>query len=131
MFSSPHGLEEGEHYTTAHDLARLTAYAMKNQTFREIVSTTQKEIRWTTRPYSRVLKNKNKMLKSYQGAEGVKTGFTKRAGRCLVTSACRDDFRVIVLCSTHLICGMILKKFLILHIKITKFSKLPEERLVI
>ncbi|ABP67430.1 Serine-type D-Ala-D-Ala carboxypeptidase [Caldicellulosiruptor saccharolyticus DSM 8903] len=95
MFSSPHGLEEGEHYTTAHDLARLTAYAMKNQTFREIVSTTQKEIRWTTRPYSRVLKNKNKMLKSYQGAEGVKTGFTKRAGRCLVTSACRDDFRVI------------------------------------
>ncbi|AZT90426.1 D-alanyl-D-alanine carboxypeptidase [Caldicellulosiruptor changbaiensis] len=95
VFSSPHGLEEGQHYTTAYDLARLTAYAMKNQTFREIVKTTQKEIRWTTRSYSRILKNKNKMLKSYQGAEGVKTGFTKRAGRCLVTSACRDDFRVI------------------------------------
>lgn len=95
VFSSPHGLEEGQHYTTAYDLACLTAYAMRNQTFREIVSTTQKEIRWTTRPYNRILKNKNKMLKSYQGAEGVKTGFTKRAGRCLVTSACRDNFRII------------------------------------
>lgn len=95
VFSSPHGLEEGEHYTTAYDLARLTAYAMKNKTFREIVKTTQKEIRWTTRPYNRVLKNKNKMLKFYYGAEGVKTGFTRRAGRCLVTSACRNDFRVI------------------------------------
>jgi len=95
VFSSPHGLEEGRHYTTAYDLACLTAYAMRNQTFREIVSTTQKEIRWTTRPYNRILKNKNKMLKSYQGAEGVKTGFTKRAGRCLVTSVYRDGFRVI------------------------------------
>jgi len=95
VFSSPHGLEQGQHYTTAHDLALLTAYAMKNPIFRQIVKTTEKEVPWTTRPYNRILRNKNKMLRLYPGAEGVKTGFTKKAGRCLVTSACRDDFRVI------------------------------------
>ncbi|ADQ40771.1 Serine-type D-Ala-D-Ala carboxypeptidase [Caldicellulosiruptor acetigenus I77R1B] len=95
VFSSPHGLEQGEHYTTAHDLAKLAAYAMRNPIFRQIVKTTEKEVPWTTRPYNRILKNKNKMLRLYPGAEGVKTGFTKKAGRCLVTSACRDDFRVI------------------------------------
>ncbi|WPX09979.1 D-alanyl-D-alanine carboxypeptidase family protein [Anaerocellum danielii] len=95
VFSSPHGLEQGQHFTTAHDLARLAAYAMKNPIFRQIVKTTEKEVPWTTRPYNRILRNKNKMLKLYPGAEGIKTGFTRKAGRCLVTSACRDDFRVI------------------------------------
>lgn len=94
-FSSPHGLEQGEHWTSAHDLAVLTAYAMKNKVFKEIVATKEKEIRWTTRQYNRRLRNKNKMLSIYEGAEGVKTGYTKRAGRCLVTSALRDNFRVV------------------------------------
>lgn len=95
VFSSPHGLEQGQHYTTAHDLAKLTAYAMRNPIFRQIVKTKDIEVPWTTRPYNRILRNKNKMLRLYPGADGVKTGFTKKAGRCLVTSVCRDDFRVI------------------------------------
>ncbi|BCS81267.1 D-alanyl-D-alanine carboxypeptidase family protein [Anaerocellum diazotrophicum] len=95
VFSSPHGLEQGQHYTTAHDLAKLTAYAMRNPVFRQIVKTKEKEVPWTTRPYNRILRNKNKMLRLYPGADGVKTGFTKKAGRCLVTSVYRDDFRVI------------------------------------
>jgi len=94
IFSSPHGLEMGAHYTTAKDLAILSAYAMKNELFKKIVSTKEISIRWTTRNYNRRLVNKNKMLRNYEGADGIKTGFTKRAGRCLVTSACRD-FRVI------------------------------------
>jgi D-alanyl-D-alanine carboxypeptidase (penicillin-binding protein 5/6) len=95
VFSSPHGLEQGQHYTTAHDLAKLTAYAMRNPIFRQIVKTKDIEVPWTTRPYNRILRNKNKILRLYPGADGVKTGFTKKAGRCLVTSVCRDDFRVI------------------------------------
>ncbi|MEZ0536125.1 D-alanyl-D-alanine carboxypeptidase family protein [Caldicellulosiruptoraceae bacterium PP1] len=94
-FSSPHGLELGPHYTTAYDLAILTAYAMNNSVFRKIVSTKEIEVRWLTREYNRKLRNKNKMLNIYQGADGVKTGFTRKAGRCLVSSAYRNHFRVI------------------------------------
>ena len=80
-FANPNGLDADGHYTTALDLARLTAYALKNEIFRTIVST-QKYICG-----SRVFINHNKLLKTYDGAIGVKTGFTKKSGRCLVSAA--------------------------------------------
>lgn len=86
-FRNPHGLPNGGHYTTARDLALVSAYAMENETFREIVSCKYYEPRgW---------KNKNKMLWQYDGATGVKTGFTVAAGRCLVTSAEREGMRLV------------------------------------
>ena len=94
-FTNPHGLHHKDHYTTAYDLAIISSYAMKNSVFREIVSTKKIEIPCTTRNYSRVLVNKNKMLAKYEGATGIKTGFTKPAGRCLVSSAVRDGMELI------------------------------------
>lgn len=87
FFVNPHGLPDERHHTTARDLALISAYAMENPTFRNIVSCKYYEPRgW---------KNKNKMLFEYEGADGVKTGFTVRAGRCLVTSAERGGMRVV------------------------------------
>ncbi len=90
-FVNPHGLHDKKHYTTARDLAKISAYAMKNQIFREIVSTKKINIPWKDHDYPRVLINKNKMLSSFDGAIGIKTGYTKVAGRCLVSSAKRGN----------------------------------------
>ena len=84
-FANPHGLDSDGHYTTAADLAKLATYAMKNAAFREIVSTE----RYVTEN-GRVFVNHNKLLKLYDGAVGVKTGYTKTSGRCLVSAAERD-----------------------------------------
>ena len=86
-FSNPHGLPSKNHYTTARDLCYITRYAMKNPIFQKIVSTKYYE--------KRSWKNKNKMLNEYDGANGVKTGYTKEAGRCLVSSAKRDNMSLI------------------------------------
>ncbi len=87
FFVNPHGLPDERHHTTARDLALIAAYAMENETFREIVSCKYFAPRgW---------KNKNKMLDRYEGAIGVKTGFTAAAGRCLVTCAERNGMRVV------------------------------------
>lgn len=94
-FVNPHGLHDDEHYTTAYDLALITRYAMCNEIFREIVSCKVKEIPWTTHNHNRKLINKNKMLSEFEGATGVKTGFTKKAGRCLVSSCLRDGMELI------------------------------------
>jgi len=83
-FKNPHGLDEEGHYTTASDLAKITIYAMKNPTFAEIVKTQQTKIDGLE--YPRVLHNKNRLLKSLQGCVGVKTGFTKKSGRCYVAA---------------------------------------------
>jgi len=95
-FENPHGLHSDNHYTTAYDLAKITAYALKNDDFEEIVSTKYKEIPWEGSQWNRVLENKNKLLWSLEGANGVKTGFTKRAGRCLVSAAKRDELQLIL-----------------------------------
>ena len=87
FFVNPHGLPDDRHVTTARDLALISAHAMENETFRKIVSCQYYD--------GRNWKNKNKMLFEYEGADGVKTGFTTRAGRCLVTSAVRDGMRVV------------------------------------
>ncbi len=94
-FTNPHGLHDDNHYTTAYDLALISCYAMKNDDFREIVSTKKVTVEWTTRDYDRVLYNKNKMLSTYDGATGIKTGYTKKAGRCLVSSALKNGMEVI------------------------------------
>lgn len=94
-FTNPHGLHDDNHYTTAVDLARISAYAMKNPIFYKIVSTMQTTIPDGESKYGRVLINKNKMLSKVKGADGVKTGFTKKAGRCLVSSATRNGMNVI------------------------------------
>jgi len=94
-FVNPHGLHHEDHYTTARDLGKIAAYAMKNPTFREIVGTKRYVMPWKDREYDRVIVNKNKILSTYKGGDGVKTGYTKKAGRCLVASATRDGMNVI------------------------------------
>lgn len=95
VFSTPHGLPAQNHHTTAYDLALITKEAMKIPLFREIVSTQRATIPWAEHDYDRVLNNKNRLLSSYPGATGVKTGYTKAAGRCLVFSAERDGLALI------------------------------------
>ncbi len=88
-FSDPCGLKSENHYTTSNDLATLCAYAMKNQLFREIVCTK------TYKAGERYLFNKNRILSELEGGNGIKTGYTKAAGRCLCSSAERDGMQVI------------------------------------
>ncbi len=88
-FENPNGLDSPGHYSTARDLAVLAAYAMKNPIFAQTVST--KSIRIGQRS----LRNHNKLLWRVEGADGVKTGFTKAAGRILVSSAVRDGRRLV------------------------------------
>ena len=93
-FDNTHGLDSQTHYTTAEDLARITSYAMQNQTFKEIVSTKNTKI-VSGEGKTRYLKNKNRLLNSLAGCNGVKTGFTNDAGRCLVSSAERDGMTLV------------------------------------
>lgn len=94
-FVTPSGLDADGHYTTARDLAALTAYAMKNDIFRSIVCCSSAEVEYGNPPYMRTLYNSNKMLTRYEGAIGVKTGFTDNARRCLVSAAERDGVTLI------------------------------------
>lgn len=94
-FVNPHGLPDDDHYVTARDLALITAYALKNEDFKKIVSTKKIEISNGDKPYKRLLINKNKMLFECEGATGVKTGYTKKAGRCLVSSCERDGMELV------------------------------------
>ena len=100
-FTNPHGLFDENHYTTAYDLAIISAHALKNPQIREIVSTKSAKIPLDVsdeNPFGkgvRILKNHNKMLSTYEGAIGMKTGFTKKSGRCLVSAAKRGDLTLI------------------------------------
>ena len=88
-FENPNGLDSPGHYSTARDLATLAAYAMENPIFRKTVSTKSLKVG------ERYLTNHNKLLWRVEGADGVKTGYTKAAGRILVSSAARDGRRII------------------------------------
>ncbi|MDR2505633.1 MAG: D-alanyl-D-alanine carboxypeptidase [Oscillospiraceae bacterium] len=94
-FNSPNGLPTDDHYTTAYDLALITREAMKHHVFRELVSTQRATIPWAEHDYDRVLTNKNRLLSDYEGATGVKTGFTNAAGRCLAFGAVRNGMEVV------------------------------------
>ena len=94
-FINPHGLHNDNHFTTAYDLALISSYAIKNPAFKKIVSTKTKNISWDSRNYDRILVNKNKMLKEFEGSIGIKTGYTKKAGRCLVSACERNGMQLI------------------------------------
>lgn len=95
-FSNPHGLDTKAHYSSASDMAKLTAYALHNPVFREIVRTKVKTAPNPNDPWEYKWANKNKMLRLYDGADGVKTGYTKIARRCLVSSATRNGQQLAV-----------------------------------
>ncbi len=94
-FVTPSGLDADGHYTTARDLAKLTAFAMRDELFRSVVSCSSADVEFGNPPYKRTLYNSNKMLRRYDGAIGVKTGFTDNARRCLVSAAERDGVTLI------------------------------------
>ncbi len=95
-FENPNGLHHDNHYTTCYDLCKLGQFALKNPLFAEIVST--KLCIVGKGDYRKTLKNKNKILFEYDGGNGVKTGYTKKAGRCLVSSAKRENRQLVAVC---------------------------------
>ena len=92
-FVTPHGLDSDEHYTTALELAKLTDYALNNEKFAQIVNT--KKITISVNGSPRTIINTNELLGVLEGVNGVKTGFTGNAGRCLVTSCTRNGNQII------------------------------------
>ena len=88
-FTSPHGLDDDEHYTTAYDLALITKEALKNDTFRQIIGT--KHFTAGKRHFT----NTNAFLGNVEGVDGGKTGFTNNAGRCIVLTSEREGMRII------------------------------------
>ena len=94
-FRNPHGLPAPGHYTTAFDLALITRYALQNPAFARLVRTREEELQWAAGERRLALANTNRLLWSFAGADGVKTGTTSEAGHCLVASATRDGRRLI------------------------------------
>ena len=94
-FVTPNGLDKDDNGASALGIARIAAKALEYPAFREIVSTKEATIPWPGREYARALENKNKLLRHLPGATGVKTGFTNRAGRCLVFSCERDGMELV------------------------------------
>lgn len=88
-FKNPSGLPDDEHYTTAYDLCTIACYAMKNETFKAVVSTTNYIGKYKN------FVNKNKILYKYESANGIKTGYTLKAGRCLVSSAEKNGMDIV------------------------------------
>ena len=99
-FTNPHGLDAPDHYSTAYDLALLARQALRNPTFARMVQTREARLAIQTGPNGRVVKRRllrthNRLLGQFLGADGVKTGYTERAGRCLVASATRGEYQLI------------------------------------
>ena len=94
-FVSPSGVVDVDNYSSAWDLAALTRVAMRNARFRSIVRTHKKQVAWTAPTYSKVYINNNRLIGTYRGANGVKTGYTHKAGPCLVASAKRGGVSLI------------------------------------
>ncbi len=94
-FVTPSGLDAPNHYSTAEDMAKLAVYAMKNSVFRKVVSTKSIALNYGNPPYRRTISGHNKILNLYDGGNGIKTGYTSKAGKCLVSSASKDGKKVI------------------------------------
>jgi D-alanyl-D-alanine carboxypeptidase len=94
-FASASGVVDRDNYSSAHDLAALARYAMRHPSFRRIVDTRIKRVRWARPTFAKVYVNKNALLATYRGADGIKTGWTSKAGHCLVASAHRSGVRLI------------------------------------
>ena len=97
-FVTPSGLDDKDHYSTAYDMSILAAEAMKNPEFREICGSKNAQLCFENPPYTRWLRNTNKLLGFYDHCIGIKTGFTDEAGRCLVSAAEKDG--VMLICVT-------------------------------
>lgn len=95
-FVTPSGLDDQQHYSTAADMALLAREALENPDFLEMCSSRRLALEFGNPPYSRTLYNHNRLLERYEYAIGVKTGFTKTAGRCLVSAARKEDKTLIV-----------------------------------
>ena len=94
QFKNPHGLPDEQHYTTAHDLALIAAYGYSLKNFEDIVTLKEKPFPRKQDP-NNLLKSENQMLWLYRGGNGVKTGYTDAAGRCLVSAAKRDGIQIV------------------------------------
>ena len=94
-FDNPHGLHSENHFTSAHDLAKITAYALNDKTFAKIVSSKSHEVEGNETLQARTIYNKNKLLSSFEGANGVKTGYTTDSGRCFVGAAERNGMQLV------------------------------------
>jgi len=94
-FETPSGLDGEHHYSTAYDMALLAREAIANDRFVAICSQYKLRANFGNPPYNRWLKNHNRLLSTYDGAFGVKTGFTRKSGRCLVSAARRDGVELI------------------------------------
>ena len=93
VFITPNGLDSGNHHSTAYDMALIARYALNNDEFVRIINTKNISFKSSMKSYSFV--NKNRLLSEYKGADGVKTGFTGKAGHCFVGSVKRDNLRLI------------------------------------
>ncbi len=94
-FVTASGLDDDEHYSTAHDMALLAAECLKNPGFAAICSQKTAKLTYGNPPYARTLTNHNRLLWSYPDSIGVKTGFTKKSGRCLVSAARRGGITLV------------------------------------
>ena len=94
-FETPSGLDGENHYSTAYDMAILAKNALENPDFAAVCGAESLKMEYGNPPYPRWLTNHNRLLTSFEGATGVKTGFTKKSGRCLVSSAERDGVSLI------------------------------------
>ena len=104
-FVNPNGVHDENHYSTAHDLALIAKYAMQNDEFRKLVSTTsyklpatakyEREDRLFTTTNSLLIVNNNELLGNFDGIYGIKTGFTTPAGNCLIASSNKDGFELL------------------------------------
>lgn len=92
-FANPHGLDDSNHYSTAYDMALITRYALNNKYINQAVQTKSENINFGS--FSKQLNNTNALLRNYEGADGVKTGFTNGANRCLIASATKNNSRYI------------------------------------
>lgn len=94
-FVTPSGLDDEEHFSTAYDMALLAREALKNSKFAELASSASYQIEFQEPAQKITFSNHNKLLRLYEGCIGVKTGFTKKSGRCLVSAAERDGVTLI------------------------------------
>ena len=97
-FENPNGLPNDNHYSTARDMAKISMYCLQNWDFRDIVATQRETIHWVTPSnVTKRVENTNKLLGTYKGMTGLKTGWTYAAGGCLAASAKRGDIELIAI----------------------------------
>lgn len=95
QFVTPSGLDDPEHYSTAYDMALLGRAALQNPLFAEMCGSSRLSLSYGNPPYDRSLRNHNRLVRDFPGTIGIKTGFTKRSGRCLVSAVEREGITLI------------------------------------